>query len=146
MIDKLKVMELVRNTLDGSPLFLVGMKITPDNRIFIDIDGDNGVTIDDCINLSRTVEGGLNRDEEDFELNVSSAGADTPLKMPRQYQRHIGRTILVIGDDGERFEGKLTEADNEGFAIKTHATKRQSSETLHFGYKDIRSANVVVKF
>ena len=82
MIDKLKVMELVEGTLEGGPLFLVGMKITPDNRIFIDIDGDNGVTIDDCIALSRTVENSLNRDEEDFELNVSSAGADSPLKMP----------------------------------------------------------------
>ncbi|MCR4811071.1 MAG: ribosome assembly cofactor RimP [Bacteroidales bacterium] len=146
MIDKLKVMELVKETLDGGPLFLVGMKITPDNRIFIDIDGDNGVTIDDCIGLSRTVENSLNRDEEDFELNVSSAGADSPLKMPRQYRRHVGRELTVTTNEGEKTEGVLTEADEEGITLKTRGTKKQPGEELKYKYSEIKTAKVVIKF
>jgi len=146
MIDKLKVMELVKDSLDGSPLFLVSLKITPDNRIFIDIDGDNGVTIDDCITLSRTVENNLNRDEEDFELNVSSAGADSPLKMPRQYKRHVGRELTVTTNDGEKNEGVLTETDENGFTLKTRGSKKQAGEELHYKYSDISTAKVIVKF
>ena len=76
MIDKFKVLDIVKDVLEGSDKYLVNMKITPDNRIFVDIDGDNGINIDDCIEVSRAIENSLNRDEEDFELNVSSAGAD----------------------------------------------------------------------
>lgn len=139
-------MELVKDSLEGGPLFLVSMKITPDNRIFIDIDGDNGVTIDDCINLSRTVENSLNRDEEDFELNVSSAGADAPLKMPRQYLRHIGRTLSVETNEGEKNEGELTATDESGITIKTPSSKRIPSEELHYQFRDIKNAHVVIKF
>lgn len=139
-------MELVKDSLEGGPLFLVSMKITPDNRIFIDIDGDNGVTIDDCINLSRTVENSLNRDEEDFELNVSSAGADAPLKMPRQYLRHIGRTLSVETNEGEKNEGELTATDESGITIKTPGSKRIPSEELHYQFRDIKNAHVVIKF
>lgn len=146
MIDKLKVMELVKETLEGGPLFLVGMKITPDNRIFIDIDGDNGVTIDDCIGLSRTVENSLNRDEEDFELNVSSAGADSPLKMPRQYRRHVGRELTVTTNEGEKTDGVLTEADEDGITLKTRGSKKQAGEELKYKYNEIKTAKVVIKF
>lgn len=146
MIDKLKVMEVVKETLEGGPLFLVGMKITPDNRIFIDIDGDEGVTIDDCIELSRKVENSLNRDEEDFELNVSSAGADSPLKMPRQYKRHVGRELSVTTNEGEKNEGVLTEADEQGITLKTRGTKKQAGEELHYKYSEIKTAKVVIKF
>ncbi|MBP5136169.1 MAG: ribosome assembly cofactor RimP [Paludibacteraceae bacterium] len=145
MIDKLKVMELVKETLEGGPLFLVGMKITPDNRIFIDIDGDEGVTIDDCIELSRKVENSLDRDVEDFELNVSSAGADSPLKMPRQYRRHVGRELTVTTKDGEKNEGVLAEANDEGITLKTRGTKKQAGEELHYKYSEIDVAKVVIK-
>lgn len=138
-------MELVKDSLEGSSLFLVGLKVTSDNRIFIDIDGDNGVTIDDCITLSRAVENSLNRDEEDFELNVSSAGADSPLKMPRQYVRHIGRTLAVETTDGERKEGVLKSADSDGIEIETPGTKRHQKETLHYDFNQIKTACVVVK-
>lgn len=139
-------MEIVKDSLADGPLFLVSMKITPDNRIFIDIDGDNGVTIDDCINLSRTVENSLNRDEEDFELNVSSYGADSPLKMPRQYVRHIGRTLSVETNEGEKVEATLTATDENGITVKTRGSKRQPSEEFTFAYKDIRTAHVVIEF
>ena len=112
----------------------------------VDIDGDNGVNIDDCIELSRAIEGNLNRDEEDFELNVSSAGADQPLKLTRQYRKNVGRDLEVVTLDGEKAEGVLEDASDEGIVLRTHGTKKQAPETLRFAYRDIKSAKVAIKF
>lgn len=146
MIDKFKVLDIIKESLEGSDKFLVNMKITPDNRIFVDIDGDNGINIDDCILLSRTIENQLNRDEDDFELNVSSAGADSPLKMPRQYRRHVGRVLAVETFDDTTFEGTLTQCDNETFVLQTKGTKKVAPQVLTFNYADVRTAKVVLKF
>ena len=146
MIEKIKILELVNQALEGSDKFLVNLKITPDNRIYVDIDGDNGVTIDDCIELSRAIESQLDRDEEDFALDVSSAGADQPLKLKRQYVKNIGRDVEVVYLDGEKAEGELTEAGDEEFVIRTPGTKKQPAETLRFAYRDIKTARVAIKF
>ena len=146
MIEKIKILELVNNALEGSDKFLVNLKITPDNRIFVDIDGDNGITVDDCIELSRTIEGQLDRDAEDFELNVSSAGADQPLKLVRQYRKNVGRDLEVVMFDGKEAEGTLENADDNGIVLRTKGTKKQAPETLHLAYSDIKTARVVLKF
>ena len=145
MIDKFKVLDIVKDVLEGSDKYLVNMKITPDNRIFVDIDGDNGINIDDCIEVSRAIESQLDRDEEDFELNVSSAGADSPLKMPRQYRRHVGRELNVTPFDGEQVEGTLMEADDQHFVIKIKGKKKESAREVSFAYEDVKTAKVVVK-
>ena len=146
MIEKIKILELVNNALEGSDKYLVNLKVTPDNRIYVDIDGDNGVTIDDCIELSRAIEGQLDRDEVDFALDVSSAGADQPLKLTRQYRKNVGRELEVVTVDGERAEGTLEDASDEGIVIRTVGTRKQPAETLRFAYRDIKSARVVIKF
>ena len=146
MIEKIKVLEIVKEALEGTDKYLVNLKITPDNRIFVDIDGDNGITIDDCIELSRTVENSLDREEEDFELNVSSAGADSPLKLPRQYRRHEGRTVTVETMEGERYEGVLQDSDSGKFSLFIRGTKKTAPEVLTFNYADVKSTRVVIKF
>ncbi len=146
MIDKLYVHEIVQDALMGSSKFLVNLKISVDNRIFVDIDGDDGINIDDCIEISRLIESKLNRDEEDFELNVSSAGADSPLRLPRQYRRHVGRTLSVVLNDGRTFEGVLTDADDTQATFRTKGTKKVAPETITVAYSDIVKACVVIKF
>ena len=146
MIDKFKVLDIVKDTLEGTEKYLVNMRITPDNRIFVDIDGDNGINIDDCIELSRTIENKLNREEEDFELNVSSAGAEAPLKMPRQYRRHIGRMLSVEPFEGEAVQGTLLEADEEQFVIKTKGQKKVAPQELTFRYDNVKTVKVVLPF
>ena len=146
MIDKFKVLDIVKDVLEGSDKYLVNMKITPDNRIFVDLDGDNGINIDDCIEVSRAIENSLNRDEEDFELNVSSAGADSPLKMPRQYHRHVGRELSVEPFEGAKVEGVLTEAGDSQFTIKTKGSKKEPSKELTFAYEDVKTARVLIRF
>jgi ribosome maturation factor RimP len=146
MIEKIKILELVQGALEGTDKYLVNLKVTPDNRIYVDIDGDNGVNIDDCIELSRAVESQLDRDEEDFELNVSSAGADSPLKLTRQYVKNVGRDLEVVMFDGKEAEGTLENADDNGIVLRTKGTKKQAPETLHLAYSDIKTARVVLKF
>jgi ribosome maturation factor RimP len=146
MIEKIKILELVNSALEGTDKFLVNLKITPDNRIFVDIDGDNGVTIDDCIALSRAVESQLDREEEDFELNVGSAGADMPLKLNRQYRRHVGRELEVVMVDGERLEGTLQEAGEEEIVLVEPGNKKQAPQEHRLAYRDIKSARVAIKF
>ena len=146
MIEKIKILELVNSALEGTDKFLVNLKITPDNRIFVDIDGDNGVTIDDCIALSRAVESQLDREEEDFELNVGSAGADMPLKLNRQYRRHVGRELEVVMVDGERLEGTLQEAGEEEIVLVEPGNKKQAPQEHRLAYRNIKSARVAIKF
>lgn len=146
MIDKIKVLDIIKDTLEGSEKFLVSMKITPDNRIFVDIDGDNGIVIEDCIELSRAIEQQLNREEEDFELNVGSAGADTPLKLPRQYRRHMGRDLSVETFEGKNYEGTLTDCDDQQFTILIKGTKKVPPQVLTFNYADVKNAKVVLKW
>ena len=146
MIEKIKILEIVNQALEGSDKFLVSLKITPDNRIYVDIDGDSGVTIDDCIELSRAIEGQLNRDEEDFALDVSSAGADQPLKLTRQYRKNLGRDVEVVMLDGEKIEGELTEADEEAFVVRTAGSKKQAPQEHRLSYRDVKSTRVAIKF
>ncbi len=146
MIEKIKILELVNSALEGTDKFLVNLKITPDNRIFIDIDGDNGVNIDDCIELSRAVEHQLDRDEEDFELNVGSAGADMPLKLARQYRRHVGRDLEVVTFDGNKIEAELMGVDEEGITMLTRGTKKVAPVEHRLLFADIKTAKVMIKF
>ena len=146
MIEKIKILELINQALEGSDKFLVSLKITPDNRIYVDIDGDNGVTIDDCITLSRAIESQLDRDEEDFALDVSSAGADQPLKLTRQYLKNIGREVEAVTFDGEKTVGELTEADEEHITLRTAGSKKQAPQELTLKRSDVKSVKVVIKF
>ena len=146
MIDKIKVLDIINDVLEGTEKYLINMKITPDNRIFVDIDGDNGVNIDDCIELSRAIENNLDRDEEDFELNVSSAGADAPLKLPRQYRRHVGREVSVQPVEGPYVEGKLTNAGDKDVTIFIKGTKKEAPKEYTFAYEDVKTVKVIIRF
>jgi len=105
-------------------MYVTGIKIGSDNHINVFIDGDEGVTIKDCVAVSRAIEGNLDREKEDYALDVSSHGATTPLVLPRQYKKHIGRTFEIKLVDGTKTEGDLVEwNENE---IKLESTSREN--------------------
>lgn len=99
-------------------MYVTGIKIGSDNHINVFIDGDEGVTIKDCVAVSRSIEGTLDRDKEDYALDVSSHGATTPLVMPRQYKKHIGRTFEIKLLDGTKAEGDLVECNDEEIKLE----------------------------
>lgn len=127
MITSQRVTELVEQKLAGSDCFLVEVQVRPGNRIAVFIDKDQGgISIGDCVDMSRYLEEALDRDVEDFELEVSSPGMDHPLRNLRQYRKRIGRQVTVLLTDGRRVEGKLTDADAE--KIRVEETTRQKIE------------------
>lgn len=119
MITSERVKELVEQKLEGSEYFLVDVQVKPGNRIAVFIDRDKGgISINDCVELSKFVENALNRDVEDFELEVSSPGMGQPLKLLRQYIKYRGRQVSVLLADGRRIEGRLAEANEDGILVE----------------------------
>ena len=122
MISKTKVLELIEERfaeLDNG-LFLVDLSISKTNQINIEIDKHvGGVSVKDCMAVSRNVEHNLDREEADFELHVSSAGIDRPLRVLAQYVKNVGRTVEVIKNDGAQIEGILKAASETEIEIET---------------------------
>ncbi|MBQ0016695.1 MAG: ribosome assembly cofactor RimP [Bacteroidales bacterium] len=145
MIDKLTLLEIVEEALNGTDKYVVNIKVTANNCIYVDIDGDHGINVDDCIELSRTIESKLDRDVEDFELTVSSAGADSPLKLPRQYVKNEGRLLSITLLDGTEYEATLTDAGESEITVRTKGTKKEAPKTISIAYSDIRKACVIIK-
>jgi len=151
---KTKVTELLDEALAERPdLFLIDLSITSANHIKVIIDGDNGVLVEDCMFVSRAIEHNLDREEEDFSLEVMSAAAASPLVHKRQYKKHVGRT-LKVKTDSETIEGVLTEADDE--AIKLEWKVREPKpvgkgkitvkKEAKIPYGNIVEAKVMIKF
>ena len=117
MIDKNVVKELVEQWLADKEYFLVDVDISPDSRIVVEIDHADGVWIEDCVELSRFIEEHLNRDEEDYELEVGSAGLGQPFKVPQQYVNFIGKEVEVLDKDGKKYKGILKSVDGNDFVV-----------------------------
>ena len=137
-----------------SNIFLVDLKISNDKSIKIILDGDKEVNVKDCIDISRSMEGALDRDQEDFSLEVASAGVGSPLKFPRQYHKNLGRKLEVISTEGLKFEGDLTHVKQDAIELqwKQRETKRigkgkvtvTKKKTILFD--EISQAKVMIKF
>ncbi|MFZ1236848.1 MAG: ribosome assembly cofactor RimP [Prevotella sp.] len=117
MIDKSVVKELVKEWLQDKDYFLVDVEISKDNKIIVEIDHAEGVWIEDCVELSRFIEDHLSRDEEDFELEVGSAGLGQPFKVPQQYVNFIGKEVEVLDGDGKKYKGILKSVDGNQFVV-----------------------------
>ena len=125
MIDKNKIRQLIEDKL-SSDQFIVDLDITPSSQILVTLDGENGITIDHCVQINRVVEENLDREEDDFELQVSSAGLGQPLKVFRQFEKNLDQEMEVVLADGEKLEGILKSVDQDGFELET--TKREKVE------------------
>lgn len=117
MIDKAKVQALVEQWLDGKDYFLTDLTVTADDCITVEIDQAEGVWIEDCVQLSRFIEEHLSRDEEDYELEVGSAGLGQPFKVLRQWQNHVGKQVEILTTDGRKLKGELREADADHIVV-----------------------------
>ena len=153
MIDKQQVIGIAEQWLKSKEgYFLVDVDITPDNRIVVEIDQAEGVWIDDCVELSRFIESALDRDVEDYELEVGSAGIGQPFKVLQQYINHIGQEVEVLPKSGAKLKGILESANENGFVLKT--TQKQKVEgskrpknvevEMPFGYDDVKYVKYVI--
>lgn len=117
MINKDTVRSIVEEWLDGKEYFLVDIEISPDDRIVVEIDHADGVWIEDCVELSRFIEDHLNRDEEDYELEVGSAGLGQPFKVAQQYHCFVGKDVEVLDADGKKYKGVLKAVEGNDFTV-----------------------------
>ena len=153
------LIELVRTAIDAAlaerqDLFLIECMVDDTSRIKIVIDGDHGVKVDDCVYLSRAIENSIDRDEVDFSLEVSSAGATSPLIHTRQFSKNLGRQIEVKTIDNDRYTGKLVEAGDETIKLNWKAREPKPvgkgkvtvNKEAEIRYKEIELAKVKIKF
>jgi ribosome maturation factor RimP len=154
MIDVEIVRSIVNQQLDPIKEFIVDLTISSSNKIFVLIDGDEGLTIDRCVKISRAIEQELDREREDFELEVSSPGLSMPLKVERQFHKNIGRDVELVLITDEKYIGKLISASKEGFSIeikelvKSEDKKRKELiiRKIDLLYSDVISTKIVISF
>ncbi len=149
-----KVNTVLENSLESKPdLFLIDFTITDTFKIIVNLDGDNGVMLQDCIDVSRAIEGSLDREEQDFSLEVASVGIGSPLKLVRQYKKNIGRT-LIVKTSTENIEAELVQANDEFVTLSWQARepkkvgkgKETIQKIVELPYTDIKEAIVTVTF
>ena len=153
MIDKAQVISLVKERLEDK-MFLVDITVNERNVINVFIDSFDGLTIDQCIAVSRHVEHSFDREEEDFELHVSSPGLTEGFKVKKQYIKYTGREIEVMTGEGKKLEGILIETGDADFVLETssrekvegHKKKQLIVKKHILKYDEIKSAKAVISF
>ncbi|WP_395065204.1 ribosome assembly cofactor RimP [Flavobacterium sp.] len=154
MTFKDQVLKLLNEGLLEKPeIFLIDLSISDTYKIIVTLDGDSGVNLQDCIDISRIIENNLDREEHDFALEVASVGVGSPLKLIRQYQKNVGRTLIVKAND-ETIEAELIEANNEYIVLSWSAREPKKigkgKETVQkrqgLPYGEIKQAVVTVNF
>ena len=152
---KENIQKLLAEALSLQPdLFLIDLHIDDQSRVQVVLDGDNGVSLEQCIKVSRHIEHQLDREVHDFSLEVSSAGATHPLKMVRQYKKNIGRKLAVHTIDNDNFKATLTQADDDQITLEWKARepkpigkgKHTVVKQLQIPYNQIEKATVQIQF
>jgi ribosome maturation factor RimP len=147
MIEKQRIQGFVEEFIKGTGLFLVAVKVSGANRITVLADKNEGITIDECAALHRHIENRLDRDEEDFELQVSSPGLDLPFVVIEQYFKNEGRKAEVIDNEGSKYTGTLKNITSGGFELETEIKikgKAKEIKDMSFNFDQIKSTRVIL--
>lgn len=154
MISRDEIYSFVEKQLEGTDLFPVDVTVGKDNNIVVEIAGPEGVSIDTCVELTKSIEQEFDRDKEDYELEVGSAGLTSPFKVAKQYAINKGQKVEVLTRGGEKLHGVLGDSDAEGFdllvkvKVKEPGQKRpvEQTQTRHFNYGDVKYTRCEIEF
>jgi len=150
---KEQVEQLVKTALDENPtLFLIDLTIGGDNTIRILLDGDEGVSLKSCMEVSRKIEHNLDREENDFSLEVSSCGVGSPLTLPRQFKKNVDRKLEVTDSEDKLVQGTLITVTEDSFTLEWKAREPKPigkgkvtvTKTKEFKYGSFKNAKVIV--
>ncbi|MFT3752911.1 MAG: ribosome assembly cofactor RimP [Paludibacter sp.] len=154
MISKDSIYQSVEQFLTDSDYYIVDVKVTPDNHISVEIDSFDGVSLEFCVEVNRHIESQFDREVEDYQLEVSSAGLTEPFKVKKQYEKNIGNEVETLTKAGKKVTGILTEVNDNDFVLQTEKTvkpegaKRKMTvvENLTFAYDDIKNTKYIIRF
>ena len=154
MIDKQNLKDFIESRLEGTEYFPVDVTVSGDNVVRVEIDSMGSVDIDYCVELSRAIEEAFPRDEEDYELEVGSAGLTSPFKVPAQYRKNLGNKVEIVTRDGRKLHGILTDAGDSAFTVETTVKVRkegvkkpvEETQAETFGYGDVKSVRYELEF
>ena len=140
MITNEAIIELVEHYIQGTDIFLVEVAVKPGNVIRIHVDRPDGISIDECVRISRHLNEMLDRDVEDYSLEVSSPGLGTPFKVKQQYDKNTGRKIDVLLSDGTRITGELNSVSEEGIVLKIKGNEKAIK------FEEIKTSKEIISF
>jgi ribosome maturation factor RimP len=154
MIQKETIRQLVEEFIADAECFIVDIKVSGDNVILVEVDADNGINIEYCAELNRFIESKLDREIEDYELEVGSAGLSMPFKVLKQYQKNLGNEVEVLTKEGKKLVGILKDATEEAFTlivakqVKPEGAKRKITieEDLVLSYNEIKYTKYLIRF
>lgn len=147
MIEKQIIQGLVEEFIKGTGLFLVTVKVSSSNRITVLADKNEGITIDECAAIHRHIEKGLDREKEDFELQVSSPGLDLPFVVIEQYLKNEGKKVEVTDNEGSKLTGKIKNVTEGGFELESEIKvkgKTKELKDISFNLNQIKSTRVIL--
>ncbi len=150
MITVDKIEALAAKKIQEGNNYIVDISVRPGNKIIVLLDNDKAISISDCVEMSRYIESNLDRETEDFELSVMSAGMTEPFKITRQYIKNIGRQVDVVTKEGNKHTGKLISADNSGIILETKTKEKKSKQiitnNINLEYSKIKETKRVISF
>lgn len=157
MLDRKFILELIDERIAelDNGLYVVELSISSSNVINVELDKiKGGVSVNDCVSVSRNIEHNLDREKQDFELHVSSAGLDKPIRHVNQYSKNVGRSFKVVMNDGEKYEGELMKLTDTGIVIKQISMQKsvekrrkiQVEEILELPFTEIKESKIVISF
>jgi ribosome maturation factor RimP len=154
MISVEKVRSLIEDKIQNTEFYIIDLKISNTNQINVEIESDKPVSITDCVEISKFVENSLDREQEDFAIQVSSYGVDKPLKHYRQYIKNIGREVDVNFADGKKEKGQLIKADQETFTIEYKAKEKKENSNKkivvvkqqQISYNEVKETKIKISF
>jgi ribosome maturation factor RimP len=154
MINKQTIISLIESHFEGSDKFIVEVKVLKGSKIEVYIDAPNHIVIADCVELSRFIEGNLDREKEDFELQVSSPGATESFKVIEQYRKYRDTKVKVVTKEGQKHEGILKEANDDTFVIEETRREKKTLgkgnqtviENITIAYNNVKETKSVLPF
>lgn len=154
MIDKELLRQTVENAIEGTDIFIVDIRVSPSNNIIVEIDSPENLDIMTCAEITRAIEAKFDRDVEDYELEVGSAGLTSPFKVKGQYIKNIGNEVEVLTADGRKLSGTLIEVNDNGFTIevptKEKVPGKKRPEIVNrpstFNFAEVKSVKYLIKF
>ncbi|MFP4060681.1 MAG: ribosome assembly cofactor RimP [Bacteroidales bacterium] len=154
MIEEKTIEGILQTLKERMGFFVVNVSVDRKNKIRVLIDKPGGIRVDDCVLVSREIESMLDREEEDFELEVSSPGLNQPFRVQEQYNKNLGRKVEVVLHDGEKYQGVLTDVTGEDIELETEnrvnvpGKKKKATEMkkIRMRYDDIKTTRIVINF